>query len=150
MTPPPAAEKHECPIHNEYCPNQSGRESESFFLKNFATWISILLALGGWAYTLGSHSNRLANIETQVRVVEEKGSSTAQEAKWTNDEQNKKISTFESDLRNTNFSLSDIKTDLKIIKEWVIEQKLKQKAVSPTKLHDATDAVTTTASTRRL
>lgn len=46
----------------------------------FSTWITVLLAIGGWVYQLGYQSARIDTIQAQVQKIDSTGSDLAKHA----------------------------------------------------------------------
>jgi septal ring factor EnvC (AmiA/AmiB activator) len=123
----------ECPVVYNKCP-WDGREipSESFVAKNILGIVAVLISVLGWAYTLGSYSVRVSNLEANdvrlesiIKNIEDKGTVLSQKLDTTVQLHSTRISQLENDMRRTDNSIADIKADIKMIAQWVQEQKQK-------------------------
>jgi hypothetical protein len=119
-------EEKDCPIQHHDCPYFNpnlNKTEESWFSKNLSILVVATISICGWIYTAGTNGYHLTTIENRVITLESRGSETAQQTGLVVGFHEKRLSTVETDIKRMDNSMSEIKTDVKIIAEWVKEQK---------------------------
>jgi len=102
--------------------------ARTWVTENWLSLAAILLSLSATVYSFGMRSQALNTLETQFEKMNAEGTDKQRETRWIVEVHSKDIAELKADARKANESINDLKTDMKIVVEWVKEQKQKDHA----------------------
>lgn len=99
-----------------------------FVTKHSGVLAAIVVSLVGWAFNAGTFSNTLSNHDLELKDVKNSIQRLEgfQETKWTVAQHDRMLTDHTNEIRKITVDIGEMKSDIKLIAEWVRQQKEKQ------------------------
>lgn len=102
-----------------------GEKIETLLSKHQGSIRAILITIVGWSFWIGLYSGKVDDAVTKVEKIEKEGTEYSRATRYIVEQHDKKIQEVNSDLKGATNDIQQMKTDIRLIAEWVQEQKKK-------------------------
>lgn len=99
----------------------------SFVTRHLGTLVAFLIWTAGLVYTHGVNTAKVSVLEAEISKLQA-NESTISQTKWIVDQHERSLSEMKSEQKLHGVNIAEIKLDVRLVAEWVKEQKLKHKS----------------------
>jgi hypothetical protein len=100
----------------------------SFIQKHLSAFVALLISIVGWVYTATTAMNKAEDSAYHLEQINRNGTEMAQRSAWRIDMLEKDVTKLDVRLNSAVSDIIQIKSDVRVVADWVEDQKRKSRA----------------------